>query len=47
MSVIKTKDKSSEIYIDKSIIKSSDCKILLGLKTDAKLHFWLSCLRSM
>ena len=34
-----TKDKSSEIHIGKSIIKSSDCEKLLGIKIDPKLHF--------
>ena len=34
-----TKDKSSEIHIAESIIKSSDCEKLLGIKIDSKLHF--------
>ena len=34
-----TKDKSSEIHICESIIKSSDCEKLLGIKIDSKLHF--------
>ena len=34
-----TKDKSSEIHIGDSIIESSDCKKLLGIKIDSKLHF--------
>ena len=34
-----TKDKSSEIHIGESIIKSSDCKKLLDIKIDLKLHF--------
>ena len=37
--LLMTKDKSSEIHIDESIIKSSDCKKLLGIKIDLKLHF--------
>ena len=35
----KSKDKSSEIHIGQSIIKSSDCEKLLGIKIDLKLHF--------
>ena len=34
-----TKDKSSEIHIGESIIKSSDCEKLLRIKIDSKLHF--------
>ena len=34
-----TKDKSSEIHIGESIIKSSDCEKLLDIKIDSKLHF--------
>ena len=34
-----TKDKSSEIHIGQSIIKSSDCKKLLDIKINSKLHF--------
>ena len=34
-----TKDKSSKIYIGDYIIKCSDCKKLLGVKTDSKLSF--------
>ena len=34
-----TKGKSSEIHIGECIIISSDCKKLLGIKTDSKLHF--------
>ena len=34
-----TKDKSSEIDIAESIIKSSDWEKLLGIKIDSKLHF--------
>ena len=34
-----TKDKSSEIYIGEYIIKCSDCKNLLGIKTDSKIPF--------
>ena len=33
-----SKDKSSEIQIGKSIIKSSDWEKLLGIKIDSKLH---------
>ena len=39
-----TKDKSS---YSESVIKSSDCKKLLGIKNDLKLDFLLLCLRSM
>ena len=39
MSLIMTKDKSSEIHISESIIKSSDFEKLLGIKIDSKLHF--------
>ena len=34
-----TKDKSSEIHIGQSIIKSSDCEKLPDIKIDSKLHF--------
>ena len=34
-----TKDKSSEIHIGESIIKSSDCEKLLCTKIDSKFHF--------
>ena len=34
-----SKDESSEIHIGDSIIKSSTCKKLLGIKIDSKLHF--------
>ena len=47
MSLITTKDKSSEINIGESIVKSSDCEKVLGIKIDSKLYFWLSRLRSM
>ena len=33
-----TKDKSSEIHIGESIVKSSYCEKVLGIKTDSKLH---------
>ena len=33
-----TKDKSSEIHIGESIIKSSDCENLLDIKIDSKIH---------
>ena len=39
MSLIMTKDKSSEIHIGESIIKSSDCEKLLCTKIDSKFHF--------
>ena len=35
-----TKDKSSEIHLGESIIKSCDCKKLLGIKIDSKRNFW-------
>ena len=38
---------SSEIHVGESIIKISDCKNSLGIKIDSKVHFWLSCSRSM
>ena len=34
-----TRDKSSEIHIGESIVKSSDCEKVLGIKIDSKLHF--------
>ena len=34
-----SKDESPEIHIRDSIIKSSTCEKLLGLKNDSKLHF--------
>ena len=34
-----SKDESSEIYIGDSVIESSTCKKLLGIKIDSKLHF--------
>ena len=39
MSVIMTKDKSSEIHIGESVIKSSHCEKLLCIKIDAKFYF--------
>ena len=42
--LLMTKDKSSEIHV--SVIKSSDCEKLLGIKIYSKIHFWLSCLTS-
>ena len=33
-----TKDKSSEIHIGESIIKSSDCEKLLDITIDSKIH---------
>ena len=47
MSLIMTKDKSSEIYIGEFIVKSSDCEKVPGIKIDSKLHLWWSFLRSM
>ena len=32
-------DKSSEIHIGESMLKSSDCEKLQGMKIDSKLHF--------
>ena len=37
--LLMTKQKSSEIHIGQSFIKSSDCGKLLGIKIDSKLHF--------
>ena len=37
--LLMTKDKSSEIHIGESIIKSSDCEKLPGIKVDSKLPF--------
>ena len=45
--LLMTKDKSLEISIGESIVKSSDCKKLLGIKFDSKLHFWWLFLRSI
>ena len=42
-----TKDKSSEIHIFESMIKSSDYIKLPGIKIESKLHFWWSHSRSM
>ena len=39
MLLIMTKDKYLSIHIGESIIKSSDCQKVLGIKIDAKLHF--------
>ena len=39
MSLIMTKDKSSEIHIGEIIVKSGACENLLGAKIDSKLHF--------
>ena len=36
-------DKSSEIHIGESIVKSSDYEKLRGIKIDLKFHFWWSC----
>ena len=42
MLFIMTIDKSSEIHIGEIIVKCGDCKKLLGVKIDSKLHFsWL------
>ena len=35
-----TKDKSSEIHIGESIIKSCDCEKQQGIKIDSIVHFW-------
>ena len=32
------KDKSSEIHLGESIVKSSGCEKVLGIKIDSKLH---------
>ena len=34
-----SKDKSSEIHIGESIVKSSGCEKVVGIKIDSKLHF--------
>ena len=34
-----TKDKSSEIHVGESIIKSRDCEKVLDIKIDSKLNF--------
>ena len=34
-----SKDESSKIHIGDSIIKSSTCEKILGIKIDLKLHF--------
>ena len=39
MSLIMTKDKSSEIHIGESAVKSSGCEKVLGIKIDSKLQF--------
>ena len=39
MSPIMTEDKSSEIHVGESIIKSSDFEKILGIRIDSKLHF--------
>ena len=39
MSLIMTKDKSSEIQISESIVKSSGCEKVLGIKIDSEFHF--------
>ena len=38
MSPIMTKDKSSEIHIGESIVKSNGCEKVLGIKINSKLH---------
>ena len=35
-----TKDNSSEIHVCESILKSSGCEKVLGIKIDSKLHFY-------
>ena len=47
MSLIRTKDKYSEIHLGGSIIKSSECVKALSIKIDSELQFWWSYLRSM
>ena len=39
MLLIMTNDKSSEVHIGESIVKSSGCEKVLRIKTDSKLHF--------
>ena len=39
MSLIMTKDKSSEIHMGESIVKRSGCEKVLGIKFDSELHF--------
>ena len=39
MSLIMTKDKSSEIHIGESVVKSSSCEKVLGIKIDSKFQF--------
>ena len=42
MSLIISKDKSSETHIGEIIVKSGDSEKLPGVKTDSKLYFWWS-----
>ena len=37
--LLMAKQKSSEIHIGESFLKSSDCGKLLGIQIDSKLHF--------
>ena len=39
--------KSSEVHIGETIVKSSNCEKVIVIKIDLKLHFWLSYLGSM
>ena len=39
MPPIMNEQKSSEIHIDETIVKSSDCEKVLVTKIDSKLHF--------
>ena len=39
MLLVMTKDKYSEIHICGSIIKSSECEKVLGIKIDSELQF--------
>ena len=42
-----SKDKSSEIHLGESIIRSSDYENLQDITIDSKCHFWWSCWRSL
>ena len=39
MPPIMNEQKSSEIHLDETIVKSSDCEKVLVIKIDSKLHF--------
>ena len=45
--LLKIKDKSLEIHIGDSIIRSSVYEKPLGIQIDSKLHFWCSFSRFM